>query len=275
MQTPSPQWAGAHPLPSPDRPGARPAGGVSLGLGTVLRRLWLAVLCGGATSWAVAADVCSAQSGPQQRLLVELYTSEGCSSCPPADRWLSSLRGQPQVLAVAFHVDYWDQLGWPDRFAQPAFTARQQALQRSSGARFVYTPQVLVNGRDWRQWPQLPAAGVPAQVQLLAERTGAAGVQLTVSPGAGAPARLGLWWALLEDGHQSAVKAGENRGDTLRHDHVARRWVDEGSWLPAAMPRRWTLAAPSHGEGGRATKLLMVVTDAASGAPLQALQLGC
>jgi hypothetical protein len=232
---------------------------------------------------------CQARSGAQQLPLVELYTSEGCSSCPPADRWLSRLRGQPGVLVAAFHVDYWDQLGWPDRFAQPAFSARQQGLRRSSGASFVYTPQMLVNGRDWRDWRAWPAQPLPvpnATVQLQAERLAGDQVRVRVTPldalRPGAPARLGLWWALLEDGHRSAVKAGENRGETLVHDHVVRRWVDEGSWSPstaaagaAGISREWLLTAPRAGEAGHAARLLLVVTDAASGTPLQALQLDC
>ena len=74
--------------------------------------------------------------------MVELYTSEGCSSCPPADRWLSALKDGPPVVALAFHVDYWDRLGWKDRNASPAYTRRQAAQQRFNGARFSYTPQV-------------------------------------------------------------------------------------------------------------------------------------
>ena len=84
--------------------------------------------------------------------MVELYTSEGCNSCPPADRWLSTLKADPAVVALAFHVDYWDRLGWKDRFASAAFTARQAAQQATNGARFSYTPQVVVDGRDRNDW---------------------------------------------------------------------------------------------------------------------------
>jgi hypothetical protein len=252
----------------------RPPSAPRPGLGALPALLGAALLAAGAA--AHAAGSCQARSGAQQVPLVELYTSEGCNSCPPADRWLSTLRAQPGVLAAAFHVDYWDQLGWPDRFGQPAFSARQRAQQPATGARFVYTPQVVVNGRDWRGWPALPAAAV-ARVQLQAERQAGDQVRVTVQPLADAPPRLGLWWALLEDGHRSAVKAGENRGETLLHDHVVRRWTDAGSWRVGspAGPRDWTLAAPSAGEPGHAARLLLVVTDAATGWPLQALQLDC
>ncbi|WP_395700932.1 DUF1223 domain-containing protein [Aquabacterium sp.] len=219
------------------------------------------------------AQRCEAASGPQQVLLVELYTSEGCNSCPPADRWLSTLKGRPDVLAAAFHVDYWDRLGWKDRFGSPQFTQRQARQQASSGAGFSYTPQVLVNGRDWRRWPGLPAPGSTAAVQIRLQREDDQQVAVQVTPLAGAPDRLAAWWARLEDGHVSAVKAGENAGVTLLHDHVVRGYGLLPAW--AAAPQHWRLDAPRLGEGGRAARLLLVVTDAATGAPLQAAQLGC
>ncbi len=226
-----------------------------------------------ATVSAAEGQRCEAVSGPRQALLVELYTSEGCNSCPPADRWLSTLKDRPEVLAAAFHVDYWDRLGWKDRFGSPLFTQRQSQLQASTGVGFSYTPQVLVNGRDWRRWPSLPAAGGPALVQIRLQREDAQHVAVQVTPMAGAPARLAAWWAQLEDGHVSAVKAGENAGVTLQHDHVVRGFGQQPAW--AVGPLRWRLDAPRLGEGGRATRLLLVVTDAATSVPLQAAQLGC
>lgn len=231
--------------------------------------------------------LCEARSAPRQTPLVELYTSEGCSSCPPADRWLSTLPSaagtgaatgagqvQPPVLAAAFHVSYWDRLGWPDRFASTEFTARQAELMRSSGARHVYTPQVLVDGRDWRGWPTLPAAtDAPARASIVLQRRGAQ-VLVRVAPGPGAPPQLALWWAVLEDGHRSAVSAGENRGEQLRHDHVVRRYGRVAAW-PAADRQLPPITAGTNGEGGRMARLLVVVTDAATGAPLQAAQLAC
>src|SRR6516225_6094156 len=110
-----------------------------------------AALAAGASTRAAAEAACTAQSGPTVPAVVELYTSEGCSSCPPAELWLSQLKGRDGVVTLAFHVDYWDSLGWKDRFAQPQFTQRQNASQRSSGARFAYTPQVILDSRD-RRW---------------------------------------------------------------------------------------------------------------------------
>lgn len=249
-----------------------------------LRRsaVWLAGLtCMTTLAAAAGPVVCEARSAARQTPLVELYTSEGCSSCPPADRWLSSLpaqahgAGQPPVLAAAFHVSYWDRLGWTDRFASPVFTARQAALMRSSGARYVYTPQVLVDGRDWRGWPVLPvAAEAPARAAIRLLRTGTQ-VQVRVAAGPGSPPRLGLWWALLEDGHGTAVGAGENRGAQLRHDHVVRRYGQLPDWPAAAETLLPPLTVDQNGEGGRLARLLVVVTDAATGAPLQAAQLVC
>ena len=243
----------------------------------------LVLLLGRAAAGAAEPPLCEARSALRQTPLVELYTSEGCSSCPPADRWLSTLKGapppgqaQPPVLAAAFHVSYWDRLGWPDRFASAEFTARQAELMRASGARYVYTPQVLVNGRDWRGWPTLPVADAAlARASILLQRRGAQ-VQVRVAPGPGAPPQLALWWALLEDGHGSAVSAGENRGEQLRHDHVVRRYGRLPAWpASAGAVQLPPLEAATKGEGGHAARLLVVVTDAATGAPLQAAQLVC
>jgi hypothetical protein len=228
------------------------------------------------TAAAQGGASCQAASGPRPVQLVELYTSEGCSSCPPADRWLSTLKGQPDVLAAAFHVAYWDHLGWRDRFASAAFTARQSHQQRSSGARYVYTPQVLVNGRDWRRWPELPAASTtPAVVHIRLERESETKVAVQVAATGSAPAALAAWWVLLEDGHESRVKAGENDGATLKHDHVVRSYTQRAAWNPGDGPQRFTIDAPRAGEGGRPARLLFVVTDGSGGVPLQAVQLAC
>ena len=228
------------------------------------------------TAAAQGGARCQATSSPRPVQLVELYTSEGCSSCPPADRWLSTLKGQPGVLAAAFHVAYWDHLGWRDRFASAAFTARQSHLQQSSGARYVYTPQVLVNGRDWRHWPDLPAASAtPAVAHIRLERESETKVAVEVAATGSAPPMLAAWWVLLEDGHESRVKAGENDGAALKHDHVVRRYAQRAAWNPGDGPQRFTVDAPRMGEGGRPARLLFVATDGSGATPLQAVQLDC
>ncbi|HSC00598.1 MAG TPA: DUF1223 domain-containing protein, partial [Burkholderiaceae bacterium] len=167
------------------------------------------------------AQACGAESGTSVPTVVELYTSEGCNSCPPADRWLSTLKDKPGVLAAAFHVDYWDRLGWKDRFASPRYSERQAQLQAAAGERFSYTPQVRVNGADWRRWPKLPATATAtvSTVRVTLRREGEQ-VRVDVQPQAGATTALSMWWAALEDGHASDVHGAENSGVRLHHDHV-------------------------------------------------------
>ncbi len=99
---------------------------------------------------------CSAKSRAQTASLLELYTSEGCSSCPPADQWLSNIEssgvGTDKLVPLAFHVDYWDYIGWKDRYAKPDFSERQRQAARVTGSATVYTPQVMLGGRDFRSW---------------------------------------------------------------------------------------------------------------------------
>lgn len=235
----------------------------------------LSTLLAAAGAAAQAPSSCHAVSPAQAAVLIELYTSEGCNSCPPADRWLSSLRTDGvQLVAAAFHVDYWDRLGWKDRFADPSHSVRQAAQQVRSGARFVYTPQVLVNGRDARPGVSLPHPAKTAAVRIEMQRESDERVRVRVEAGPGAPSKLALWWAVLEDRHATEVKAGENRGVTLEHDHVVRRYREVPAWS-AGLPRTDVLDAPRRGEGSRKTGTLVVVTDASDGAPLQALLLGC
>lgn len=217
---------------------------------------------------------CQARSGERIAPVVELYTSEGCSSCPPADRWLSRLAREPGVVALAFHVNYWDSLGWRDRFATPEFTRRQAEQRAVNGAPYNYTPQVVVQGIDSRDWHARPApteiAGRPLVDITLAARAG--GYDASVMPRPGAPVRLAAWWAVTEDGHRSAVAAGENRGETLRHDAVVRELHPVPAWR-GATSLQFAPAMPAQAGHPRAVSL--VVTDAATGRPLQALRLGC
>ncbi len=222
---------------------------------------------------AQAGATCRAQSGAVPPTVVELYTSEGCSSCPPADRWLSTLRGRDDVIALAFHVTYWDRLGWPDRFGAAAHTTRQYELAQRAGSRQVYTPQVVIDGADWRRWPQLPGprAGAAAP-SLKLERQGER-VVATVAPTPGTDTPLAGYWAVLEDRHASRVTAGENSGETLRHDHVVRLYKPVAAW-PASAGVQQRLQV-SRGVASHPRRVAFVVTDARSGRPLQALALAC
>ena len=232
------------------------------------------IACTAASLPARAAGACQATSTAAPPTVIELYTSEGCSSCPPADRWLSKLKGQPGVLALAFHVNYWDRLGWPDRFASTEATARQHQLARMAGRSNVYTPQVVANGQDapdWHRWSQLPKpiVGTPPAVTL--QREGDI-VTASVAPGHSSP-QLAGYWAVLEDRHHSKVRAGENAGETLHHDHVVRLYKPVPAWA-AGQGQRLTLQV-SAGAAEFPRRVAFVVTDASGGRPLQAVALGC
>jgi hypothetical protein len=231
-----------------------------------------------AAAWAVgpawASDTaCRAESGASVPTVVELYTSEGCSSCPPADRWLSTLKGRKDVVALAFHVTYWDRLGWPDRFASPEFTTRQYDVATRLRSAQVYTPQVLVGGRDWRSWPSLPSAqpstGPTPQVKL--QRDGDKVLALVASV-AGTASYSG-YFAVLEDLHESKVRAGENAGETLKHDHVVRLLRQVPAW-PAAQGVQATLSI-SPGIAANPRRVVFVVQDASTHKPLQVVTLAC
>jgi hypothetical protein len=235
----------------------------------------LAVLGQGA---ARAGDTCTAASPRGVAPVVELYTSEGCNSCPPADRWLSKLKADPAVVALAFHVDYWDRLGWKDRFASAAFTQRQALQQASNGARFSYTPQVVVDGRDRTDW---------SSVALAASARSAAAVDVTLThqgdrfvatvvPAANAPKRLAAYWAVTEQGHITSVKAGENEGVTLHHDFVVRDYEPVPAWAARSGAAETLQFKPATaGDAAHPRNVNLVVVDAANGRPVQALKIGC
>lgn len=217
--------------------------------------------------------VCEARSGAQLTPVIELYTSEGCSSCPPADRWLSGLKGQP-VVAQAFHVAYWDYIGWKDRFAQPQFTDRQRAIAVASGQRNIYTPQLVRNGRDWRDWRaqgRTLDAGLPARASIVLRRLpGSAGFEASVAPVA-AQQGWTAYVSVTEDGHASRVLAGENAGETLKHDFVVRQFTSLGRHQGTQTLRFAAIAAaPEYPR-----RINLVVTDPVSGEPLQALSMAC
>lgn len=242
--------------------------------------LLAASACAGTASAKDATPSCMARSAPAAAMVVELYTSEGCSSCPPADRWLSAVSRSDEVIALAFHVDYWDRLGWKDRFASPAFTQRQLEQRSVNGARFAYTPQVVVDGRDLPGWRRMnglnrrPSAS-PVSIELL-RVDGALRATVRTADAAAPPARLSGYWAVTESGHRSVVKAGENDGATLHHDHVVRELRPLPAWpADAARPASFTLPRPADPEPGVRRRIVFVVTDAGTGRPVQAVSLAC
>lgn len=240
-------------------------------------------LCAVMSSHATA-DSCHARSGPGTAAVVELYTSEGCSSCPPADRWLSAIALPPaSVIPLAFHVDYWDRLGWKDRFADSRYTARQQAQMQRQQSAYIYTPQVIVQGRDFRPWgvrgePAQSAAVINArparaEVSLDVDRAGGAAivdVDVIVTDARERP-RSEVMVAMVQDGLASAVAAGENAGKRLQHDHVVREWRDAGTVdRDGTLHHRLTLPLPVD-DGPLA--IVALVENRTSGDVLQALKL--
>ncbi|MDX1432294.1 MAG: DUF1223 domain-containing protein [Gammaproteobacteria bacterium] len=179
-----------------------------------------------ASACAVAAAAAELESPASRVTLLELYTSEGCSSCPPADRWLRELDGDERlwrdVVPVAFHVDYWDYIGWRDRFAAPEFGERQRDYARLGGVRTVYTPGFVVNGREWRAWFRRPTLSVDRSEQVGSLRVSVEGeeAQALFEPADSPAGPLELHVALLGFDLSTEVRAGENRGRTLEHDFV-------------------------------------------------------
>src|SRR4051812_22368207 len=195
-------------------------------------------------------------SGPRTPVLVELFTSEGCSSCPPADKLLVELKqNQPvsnaQVIALGQHVDYWNSIGWVDRFSAPQFSARQQqyADRLNDGP---YTPQVVVDGTTSVVGNDAAgvsraiahAAGDPKPVQVeLAQADG----KITVKLRGAAMSSPEVFFAIVEDDLESQVKAGENNGITLHHVAVARELRSLGN----ASSESWTATVPIKLANGR------------------------
>lgn len=179
------------------------------------------------------AQTCSKQSPNHIIPLLELYTSEGCSSCPPADHAVSGLQkaaSEDKVVPLALHVDYWDYIGWTDRFAKPGFAQRQHWLTDLTGSRVVYTPELFVAGHEVRDWSSILSDRLAEinnkvpQASIGIKLGAVSGSNLPVDVMTHAPVGSKLYIALYENGLSSNVKAGENNGVTLKHDFVVRDW---------------------------------------------------
>jgi hypothetical protein len=172
------------------------------------------------------------ESGENQVQVIELFTSEGCSSCPPAERWLSGLKNHPQlwtdIVPIAFHVDYWDDLGWQDPYSSTAFSLRQRVYYAHGNLNAVYTPAVLVYGQEWRAWrnqglAQYNKAVGRLSVQLKGNRLKA---RFKTGP---IKSEYNLNIALLGMNIRIPINAGENAGKTLSHDFVVLKYLVVGS----------------------------------------------
>ena len=200
---------------------------------------------------AEAADPQRFTSGTGRVSTIELFTSEGCSSCPPADAWLSRLKQDPRLwsglVPMAFHVDYWDYIGWSDRFASPQYSDRQRTHQQQGNIRSVYTPGLLVNGREWRGW--FRGGALPLAEEEAAElRVSIADTTVSATyPGVSEPLVFNV--ALLGFGLSNRVSRGENAGRELRHDFVV---LQQGSQQSA--DGSWQLELPALHDTSDATR---------------------
>ena len=181
------------------------------------------------------ATECSAKSGATTVPLLELYTSEGCSSCPPADQWLSSLQlDHHKLTPLAFHVDYWNDIGWRDRFSKPEYSSRQRNIAVFTGTGYIYTPQFVFNGHDFRKTNETRLnqainashqhiARANLSLNAISQPNGEIVLQATAT--AVNPAdnkNADIFVAIYENKLSSLVNAGENSGRQLKHDYVVR-----------------------------------------------------
>ena len=173
--------------------------------------------------------------------VVELFTSQGCSACPPAAAFLGELAKRQDVLALAFHVDYWDYIGWKDPYADPSHTRRQRDYSGKLGLRYVFTPQMVVQGASSATGSdQTAVLGLIGrdrgqdrlEVTLSRDPSGLVTVSLPASPEA---EEADIWLAFYDREHVTAVRRGENSGRTLRNFNVVRKLVRIGSWRGEAM----------------------------------------
>jgi len=228
------------------------------------------------TFFAQARADTTVQSGPGKTHLLELFTSEGCSSCPPAEEWLSSRRTDARLwldyVPVAFHVDYWDYLGWRDKLADPAYALRQRRYSNAWGAHSVYTPGFVWDGAEWRPraHAELPRASTTIQPGLLTAAFHRSGeIQITYQPANQQERSYEINAALLGIGIRSEIHAGENSGRTLTHDFAVllhRQGVASSS--PSGAQAHLRLLGSQLPKTGLAVAVW--VADPQSGAILQA-----
>lgn len=196
----------------------------------------LAILVTG--MWMALASGLAAQSGP---VVVELYTSQGCSSCPPADEFLGKLAKRDDVIALSLHVDYWDYIGWKDVFADPKYTARQHAYARAAGKRMVYTPQMVIAGQNLVVGNKPSEVGrlirahnnAPVKVAISVKRKGGQ-IHITAEPLVKGLGDLVVQMVRFSDGKIVRIKRGENAGRDLAYHNVVTGWNVLKKWNGAS-----------------------------------------
>lgn len=234
----------------------------------------IAPLLAGIAFTAAAEPTHTFSSGVDRVALIELYTSEGCSSCPPADRWLSAFKQDEKLwksfVPLAFHVDYWNYIGWNDPFASEANSQRQRRYAAEYKERTVYTPGVRKAGKEWRRWrffssPELAQAEPVGalKIEFDAANNFTASFDASLLPGNDS---LQLTVALLGCDLHSEVKRGENRGKTLRHDFV----VLAMSTLAGSKRGQWSGSLPEANITAPKMAVAAWVTEGGSLTPLQA-----
>jgi len=189
-------------------------------------------------------------------VVVELFTSQGCSSCPPAEAFLGELAKRKDVIALEFHVDYWDYIGWKDHFAKPAFTGRQKQYVRSLKSRYSYTPQMVIDGRthvvgshrgeveDLIRQFQSDDRGGPS---IMMNRKGDT-LNVQIGP-AKARGTYEVTLVTFDRPHVTEVRRGENRGKRLKNSNVVREMVPLGTWDGKAATYKVSLDG-KEGDGG-------------------------
>jgi hypothetical protein len=190
---------------------------------------------------AILLATLPAPRGAAAQVVVELFTSQGCSSCPPADELLTELADQPGVVALSLHVDYWDYIGWKDIYASPQYTARQQRYADALNLRYVYTPQIVVDGRtnvvgshhaEVRDAIEAAAKrDRPIEISFVMENGGKVIIPEGHAPNEGAT----VWLAIYDREHLTEVKRGENAGRKLRNANVVRSFERLGTWTGARL----------------------------------------
>ena len=203
----------------------------------------------------------------EPRAVIELFTSQGCSSCPPADKLAGELMHDPSLIVMSLAIDYWDYLGWKDTLALSGHANRQRAYARMRGDREVYTPQVVVNGTVHVVGSDRAAIDVaiaqtskqPGTLSLPVTMAVAGDTVTVTVPAAKSGETKGeIWLCPISTNVPVAISRGENTGHTITYHNVVRRWVKIGDWTGAAR----TLTVPLHEVGGNEIDSFAVVVQA-------------
>ena len=216
------------------------------------------------------------KSGTEQTSLLELYTSQGCYSCPPAENWLNALKDSPRlwskVVPIAFHVDYWDYLGWKDPYGMKRNQQRHYAYKFQGHTNAIYTPEVILNGADYTIWrqgeaPRLPVASDVGELELSIDKD--KGVRVYFSSSAKSSSALKANIALLGFGIVAKIAAGENEGKTLHHEFVALEQNSKTAH-PVGQLYLWQFPPIESNHARRRTALVAWLDKEGDNRPIQA-----